>query len=190
MPNFFEDLGKAAVRELANPGSVSRARMATVTSSVLNQHISGPLARDAMPRALATGPRYDQSFGSDQENMEPRGNSEEDQYMLDQDPDNGTPDAAACLAFVKRCMAGLQDEQRDMFVERLANMLQSEDAPASDQGLLNNNRQVLDRGRRGAADRRPPAQDAALRVKNTRSFNERWGSLTGGVSVDMARARR
>jgi hypothetical protein len=61
------------------------------------------------------------------------------------------------------------------------------DPEAAGDGLPQNNMQSLDRsrsGRRGASDRRVTAQDRALRERNSRSFDQRWGSLTGNVGIN------
>jgi hypothetical protein len=84
----------------------------------------------AMDQTMPKGPRY---YGDQApEEMPPRGrttNSAEDQ---EGEEPNGKLSGSDCLMLVQRCLAGLDPEERDNFVEGLSNLLQS------DQGMDEN----------------------------------------------------
>jgi hypothetical protein len=91
------------------------------------------------------------------------------------------------------CVSRLPAGEQESFMAQLTDLVGTADPEAAgDEGLPQNYMQSLDRGRsgrRGAADRQM-AQDRALRERNSRSFDQRWGTLMSGVSVDMMRSNR
>jgi hypothetical protein len=165
MPSdFFSELGKATARQLAQTLDHRRAR--ANADRLLSDHLGQPMARD--------------------QNLDPRGSQN---YPADQDDPNETNgaqmlDAEACLHLVMKCISGLRDEEKDKFVEGLSNLLQSDGSGMDgslnrrsqqpkygDTGFLTANQGALDRR---SGNRRPPAQDAAIRSLQTKSFARRF----------------
>jgi hypothetical protein len=160
--NFFEALGKATARQLAQKLDYDQTRASA--DQILNRHLRGGMARDQAPGSMP--PRGAESYpGLDQE----------------EDPNGGQMlDAEACMHLVQKCLAGLQGDERDKFMEALANMFRTDsgtgnggsaDMPAYGDtgfaaGIRNNNR--------GATDRRRPAQDSAIRALQSAGFARRF----------------
>jgi hypothetical protein len=149
MPDFFTTLGKNVAQALSSPDG--RERLGNTLRATLDEHLHGTMARDQSlaRRALPTGPRYG-----------------------DQDDPLASPlDADSCMLVVQKCIAGLDGEERDKFLEALANFFQTEGNVNGDEGLRNNNRGALDRRSRSG---HRTAQDSAIQALNAQSFARRF----------------
>jgi hypothetical protein len=160
MTDFFHELGKAAARQLAQ--NIDAGRLGELQRSALDNHTTGPMARDSMPtglgaRSYATGPRYSNGDNDMPNNLAPRGG-------YDQDPDNngGAPvDAQSCLQMVHNCLMGLANagntDEVDSLVSGLMDLLQGE-GPSMDEDNGNNGSLTLvhrPNGGNNNGDRRP-----------------------------------
>jgi hypothetical protein len=165
--NYFAKIGQAVCRGLAR--------------GELQTHISGPMARDQNSmRPMARGPLY-----GDQENLDPRGATM--QSMFNGNGNQEPPSADDLIQMIRLCISKLPAGEQESFLAQLTNLVSTADPTAGDEGLPSNNLGALDRSRSG---RRVTAQDRALRERNSRSFDQRWGSLMGGVSIDMMPGHR
>jgi hypothetical protein len=187
MPDYFSAVGQAVCRALAK--------------HQLDEHLAGPvMATDAMPRDL--GPRY-----GDQENLEPRGaemwNTNSNGNGNGDQNGEAVPSADELMAMIRMVLSRMPDSEA--FLAQLTDLVATADPDAAgevneDTGLPDNNMGSLDRsrsGRRGSAHDRQLAQDRKARlmahdrrIRDSASFNKRWGGLVGGVSVDMMRSSR
>jgi hypothetical protein len=174
--DFFTTLGKSVAAEMAQPSghysAPQRAKLSKVMRGVLNNHLSGPLAQDAMPTSL--GRVVQRNAARDQETdptLAPRGGY------------NTAPgdlvDPADALLIVRQLLDGLPPNQRDAFAGQLMEIVET--TPTDD--VLENNPQATDgrsRRRRVSRDNQmpAPAQDAAMR----RSFEQRF-PFTSHVDV-------
>jgi hypothetical protein len=140
---------------------------------------------------------------------------------MDQDPDDDDDDdddddtdgpvslsAADCYTLLMKCVANLQGQEKDAFLEQVANYFQSPDDPGN--GVTPTNTNAMDRRRRKGArdglgsaavnavntanraatggkvfDRKRPGMDANIsnRLLNASNFTKKWGKLTNHISV-------
>jgi hypothetical protein len=164
-PPFFQQLAHRAAAEIDHP---------TGRYGNNHQYVASLLGKEP------TMPRYRHPLLARDQAMPSNAVS-----GLDQEP-GGAPSGEECLQFVRLCMAKLAGPDRDEFVQGLAELLGTEE-PGNDNAYLsrtaveerngngpNGNRSAMDRGRRGAGDRRPGAMDSAIRGMNTANFLKRF----------------
>lgn len=190
-PDFFANLASRCIDEIRNPSGkldVNSDSYREVARILRDDIVMRPnrhpmlLAGDqnysnSMP--VRGGRYYDQSTASSMP-----------QYDQD-DPDDANGnliDVDAAMMLVEKLVAGLQGEEKDKFLEALANYFQTAGAqdghiaahPGNgngNNGIRDNNRGSLDSrrsGRRGARDSRRPAQDSAVAALNQASFARRF----------------
>lgn len=177
--NFFLELGKNVATELAAPSgrypnnTQRREHLSTILTNTLANHLNRP-PTTAKDQNFNPTPARGRNYGAvDQDDPEPVSLSGSD-----------------CFTLLQKCIDGLDGDERDAFMEQLANMLQSDDDPGTGNvgnGVPPNNKEALDRRRRkGGRDqmpapapmagdrRRRPGMDGAIRGLNTSNFLKRW----------------
>jgi hypothetical protein len=110
--------------------------------------------------------------------------------MYNGNGDQGPPSADDLIQMIRLCISKLPAGEQESFLAQLTDLVSTADPTAGDEGLPSNNLGALDRTRRGSGHDRALAQDRALRMRNSASFERRWGSLMSGVSIDMMAGHR